>query len=178
MKDHIERLRISKSAAFFCLTGVLAVTTIAALRILRPPVVTTGDSYLNQLIAREHSLQENTQLAVDQANATRMTAERNLWGEEALAAWKQKLPEKWTAQDVSVTEGMYVNTRRILLTRKDAASRDYAEILSMLHRCEDLQGAHIQNLVISSSDPARHRFDLVQLLIVFSIPKSGRNPAS
>lgn len=96
MKDHIERLRISKRTVFFCFAGLLAVVSVAALRTLRPPLVTTGDSYLNQLIAKERTLQDNTQLAVDQANATRQTAERNLWKDELIAAWKQQLPEKWT----------------------------------------------------------------------------------
>lgn len=71
-----------------------------------------------------------------------------------------------------MTEGVFVNSRRLLLTRKDAAARDYAEILDVVHKCESLQSAHIQNLVLSSSDPAKHRFYLVQFLLVFSIPRA------
>lgn len=178
MKDHIERLHISKRAAFFCFAGLLAIVSIAVLRTLRPPVVTTGDSYLNQLIAKERTLQENTQLAVDQANATRQATERNLWRDEPIAIWKQQLPPKWSAQDVGVTDGVFVSSRRVLLTRKDATARDYTEILDVIQKCESLQSAHIQNLVLSSSDPVKHRFDLVQFLLVFSTPRTQSKPSS
>jgi hypothetical protein len=147
---------------------VAAVVLLAggiAWRAIVPAAKLVADEPLDQLRRETARLRVYDDVAAARARTTLAEMRERLWTPERLDQWRRSLPEHWTLQEAQPQENPSTITRRFVLTRRAATSRDWREIHALLTALNALPTSVVQRLRLSMMQPQSRQFDEIEVII-------------
>jgi hypothetical protein len=134
-------------------------------RAMVPAAKLVADEPLDQLRRETARLRVFDDEAASRARVALAAMRERLWTSERLEEWRRSLPGQWVLQEAQPQENSSTITRRFVLTRRAASSRDWNEIHTLLTAVNALPMAVVQRLKLSMMQPQSRQFDEIELIL-------------